>query len=55
MSFPLRYTVDFQLLAFDAVTKAVMAKVTYTVNIVKQALADPNPVNELKNFQSKIM
>jgi hypothetical protein len=52
--FPLQYTVDFVLYAWDVVTKQVLGKATYTVNIVKQAQADPKPVNEFKNFSSTI-
>jgi hypothetical protein len=50
--FPLRYTLNFELYAFDVVSKGILAKVTYSVNIVKQAVNDAKPVNELKNFQA---
>jgi hypothetical protein len=50
--FPLRYALNFELYAFDVVSKAILAKVTYSVNILKQAVNDAKPVNELKNFQA---
>jgi hypothetical protein len=53
--FPLRYAMSFQLFAFDIVSHAIMAKVTYKVNILKQSVGDTKPVNELVNFQSTIL
>ena len=53
--FPLRYAMNFQLFAFDIVSHAIMAKVTYKVNILKQSVGDAKPVNELANFQSTIL
>jgi hypothetical protein len=53
-AFPLRYSVDFQLFAFDIVSKAILAKVTYSVNILKQTQSDPAPVNEFKNWAATI-
>lgn len=50
--FPLHYDVKFQLYAFDAVSTAILAKATYSVNILKQAVNDTNPVNQLLNFHS---
>jgi len=53
--YPLRYAVDFQLFAFDVVSKAILAKATYSVNILKQSLTDPSPTNEFKNLKTTIM
>jgi hypothetical protein len=53
--FPLRYAMNFQLFAFDVVSKAIMAKATYKVNILKQSVGDTKPVNELLNFHSTIL
>jgi hypothetical protein len=53
--FPLRYSMSFQLFAFDIVSKSIMAKATYKVNILKQSVGDTKPVNELVNFQSTIL
>ena len=53
--FPLRYAMNFQLFAFDIVSKSIMAKATYKVNILKQSVGDTKPVNELVNFQSTIL
>lgn len=52
-AFPIRYTVGFNLYAFDRVSKAVLASASYTVNIVKQSIGDSHPVNEFKNFNWK--
>jgi hypothetical protein len=50
--FPLRYAISFQLYAFDILSKAILAKATYKVNILKQSQGDPKPVNELTDFKS---
>jgi hypothetical protein len=51
--FPVTYHADFELYAYDLVAGKVLAKLTYTVDIVKKTFGDSSPTTTLTNLVQK--
>ncbi len=52
--FPITYRASFDLFAFDLVTKAILAKVSYVIDIQKKTFDDSSPTTNLSNVVKSI-
>ena len=53
-NFPMTYHASFDLYAFDVVTKAILAKTSYVIDIQKQTSNDSSPTTNLSSIVKTI-